>query len=165
LKYKEIDQLSPEALSEWMGTDIFLIKDWKYYPSIPFEGNNAYRYLNIFFIDESDKHIPDEFRDLFFKMHRVVSKKGITMDLQGMAIVNLNHCRQVSFANLLEVFNPKYISFWGVNPAVFKLKIEPMMGAKINQIKMLRFPSYRVLLTDSAKVEKCESNLKFMFGI
>lgn len=161
----EIDQMSPEALSEWMGNEIFLIKDWKYYELIPFEGGNAYRYLNLFFIDQSDKNIPDEFRDLFFKMHRVVSKKGITMDLHGMAIVNLNNCKQVHFDNLLEVFNPKYISFWGVNPAVFKLKIEPMMGGHYKHIKMLRFPSYRMLLTDSAKVERCEANLKFMFGI
>lgn len=147
-----------------MGDELFLVNDLVWYDKVPSEGENKYRYLNIFDY-ENDQIIPDDFREMFFKLHRVISKGEHTMDLSGMAIINLHHVIGIRMKNIFEIFNPKYITLWGVDSEKLGLQVDKMKGVYYNGIKVLNLETSDKVLLDSDLNQKCELYLKHMFDI
>jgi len=159
-----IDQNEVEPLIQLMGDELFLVNDLVWYDQIPSEGENKFRYLNIFDF-ESEHIIPEDFREEFFKLHRVVSKGEYTMDLSGLAAINLHQVSGIRLKNILEKFTPKYITLWGIDSEKLGLKVDKMKGLIHNGVKIMNLETSDKILTDSALYQKCELYLKQMFGI
>jgi len=159
-----IDKNEVEPLIQLMGDELFLLNDLVWYDEIPSEGENKFRYLNIFDF-EKDQIIPEDFREMFFKLHRVVTKGEHTMDLSGLAAINLHQVSGIRMKNIIEKFNPKYITLWGVDSSKLGLEVEKMKGIVLNGIRILNLETTDKVITDSATYQKCELYLKHMFGI
>ncbi|MCO6495311.1 MAG: hypothetical protein J5I91_06500 [Bacteroidetes bacterium] len=153
-----------ESFTQFMGDELFLIQDIVNYDVIPHEGGNKYKYLNLFDFPE-DKCIQEQFKNDFIELHKIISKSGHTMDLEGMCLVNLYQVKGIRLQNLLNVFSPKYISFWGADPQKLGLKILPMKGIIWNGIKILRLDSLDKTFGDTAVKAQTEQFLKYLFGI
>lgn len=161
---QNIDKNAVESFTSFMGDEFFLIQDIVHYGTIPSEGGNKYKYLNIFDFPE-DKVIPDAFRDSFVELHTIISKGGHTMDMEGMCLINLHQVQGIRLQNIIEKLSPKYITFWGSDPQKLGLYIQPMKGMVWNGIKILRLENLEETFADPGLKNKTEQFLKYLFGI
>jgi hypothetical protein len=159
-----IDKNEIESLILLMGKKIDAPKESINYEKFEFEGQNKYRYLNLFDFN-STCHIPEEERDTFFEISRIISKNNFTMDLEGMCMINIANYPHVSISNLIEKLNPKYITLWGVDPEKLNLKIKLYGGALIDKVKIIRLDSLENTISDIQTRNKAETLLKMMFGL
>lgn len=159
-----IDKNEIESLILLMGKKIEAPKESIFYENFQYEGQNKYRYLNLFDFN-STNHIPEEERDLFFEVSRIISKNNFTMDLEGMCMINIANYPHVSISNLIEKLNPKYITLWGVEPEKLNLKIKLYGGAIIDKVKIIRLESLEKTNSNIQTRNKAETLLKMMFGL
>lgn len=159
-----IDKNEIESLILLMGKKIDSPKESIFYDNFEYEGQNKYRYLNLFDFN-STNHIPEEERDTFFEISRIISKNNFTMDLEGMCMINIANYPHVSISNLIEKLNPKYITLWGIEPEKVNLKIKLYGGAIIDKVKIIRLESIEKTNSDVQIRNKAETLLKMMFGL
>jgi hypothetical protein len=159
-----IDKNSPEALMKLMHKSLYLPIDYRWYAQIPSEGENRYKFLNIFEHD-ADVAIPPAQKKLFIETISVLTKGALTMNMEGIAAINTKLTPGIHVRNMVENFNPKYLIFWGANPEHSGLSMQEFSGTYYNKVKVACLPSLEQVAEDSNTKTRCENFLKMMFGI
>jgi hypothetical protein len=158
----EINQ--PEALLNLIGSSFYLPQDRIYYPDIQSEGDNKYRFMNIFHF-EGKNAIPDEHRELFLNLLSSIVKKDKVMQPEGLCAINAANYPGAHMTDLIKQFNPKYICLWGENTHLTGADVKLYGGKIAGNARMIRVDNLETLVANPELKDKTQKLLLNLFGI
>lgn len=147
-----------------MGSSFFLPKDRIVYNEIKSEGENKYRFLNLFSF-EGDEIIPESQREFFLNMLSSIVKKDKVMNLEGICAVNIFNYPGVILKDLIKKFEPKYICLWGLEPETIGVSVKLYGGKLVGNSRLIRVESLEVLAENSELKDKTQKILLNLFGL
>lgn len=159
-----ISENNPEEVSMFLGQELYLVNEPKWYESIRSEGGNKYRFLNIVSHNHTEV-IPPDNKDFFFRMANAIQTERIKMDFDGFCVINVLEYPGLKWKNIEQVFSPKYCIFWGVDPHGFDVNCKYFGGAMLNDCKITYVDSMEAVEKDLDKKKKLWDIIKRMFVI
>lgn len=154
----------PELVQQFMGQELYLIEETKWYKEIKSEGGNRYRFLNVVSVPGTDI-IPPQDRDFFFRVISAVKTEKFTMDADGIAFVNIHEYKGITWENLKEKFSPKYCIFWGTDPHKLGISCRLYGGTISDTCKILYVDALDTIVADPEKKKLLWNRIQRMFGM
>lgn len=159
-----IDKNNVEALIAFMGNEVFIPNDIIHYDTIPFQGGYKFKYLNLFDY-EGENAVPQYFKETFDAFIDLVKKPNKVMDMDGLAVVNLNHFPGISFPNIIDKMQPVFVTLWGVDPLKLGLELAELDGIMIGNLRILRLPNPADIVKNEQLKAKCRVLILNLFRI
>ncbi|MBC7425835.1 MAG: hypothetical protein H7321_04800 [Bacteroidia bacterium] len=131
-----IDKNYPELLHSLMGDELYFITEHTHYEAIESEGENKFRFLNIFKHSEKG-YIPEQQRDFFFKVINNIKTDRFDMALDGLAAINIQEYPGVQWDNLDKLFSPKFCILWDVEPTALGIAVNRYTGIEHNGCRII----------------------------
>ncbi|NQW42008.1 MAG: hypothetical protein HQ463_01065 [Bacteroidetes bacterium] len=157
-----ISEQKTELLNLFLGDEIYLINEPKYYDSIDSEGGNKYRFLNIV-MHTATEIIAPESKDFFFKMANAIQNERINMDADGFAVINISNYPGLTWQNLEKLFSPKFCIFWGVDPFTLNIQCHLNKGLMHNGCKIISVESMEIVKDNLEMKKKLWAMVQRMF--
>lgn len=154
----------PEHVAMFLGQELYLVNEPKWYEQLPSEGGNKYRFLNIVSHNHQEI-IPPDNKNFFFRMANAIQTERINMDADGFCVVNVMEYPGLKWKNIEHLFSPKYCIFWGVDPNSFDISCKFYGGAKINDCKITYVDSMAKVENDVTLKKRLWDIVKRMFEI
>jgi len=154
----------PELSSLFMGEELYVIDEPRYYENIKSEGGNKFRFLNIFSHGGTES-IPPAHRDMFFKIINSIQTDKIKMDADGFAVININGLRGLKWNNLEKNFAPRYCIFWGVDPTPLDVVCKLNGGTIVNDCKIIYVNPINIIAESKDLKQMLWKYIKKMFSI
>jgi hypothetical protein len=164
LNLLKIENNQPEVLLSIMGSRFLLPNDRIVHDEIKTEGENKYRFLNLFSF-EGDDTIPEAHREFFLNMLSSIVKKDKVMNLEGICAVNIFNYPGLILKDLINKFEPKYICLWGIEPETIGVSVKLYGGKLIGNSRLIRVESLDVLSANSELQDKTQKILLNLFGL
>ncbi|MCC6818356.1 MAG: hypothetical protein IT245_05660 [Bacteroidia bacterium] len=159
-----ISENYPELVSLFLGHELYLVNEPKWYEELPSEGGNKFRFLNIVSHNHQEI-IPPDNKDFFFRMANAIQTDRIKMDADGFCVINILDYPGLKWKNIEHLFSPKYCIFWGVDPHSFDINCKFYGGAMENECKITYVDSMDKVEADTASKKKLWDIIKRMFLI
>lgn len=159
-----ISENFPELINQFLGDELYFIKEKVNYQTIASEGGNKYRFLNIMLHDE-EQIIPAGQRDFFFKMANAIRTEMVSMDADGFAVINIKDYEGLTWKNLETLFSPKCCIFWGVDPVTMDIACKKYGGAKYNNCKIIYVDDIKSISENQELKHKLWLLVKRLFGM
>ncbi len=159
-----ISENYPEHINLFLGEELYIINEPKWYESIPSEGGNKYRFLNIV-SHPHEEMIPPEQKDFFFRMTNAIQTDRIKMDADGFCVINIQDYKGLKWKNIVHLFSPKYCIFWGVDPHAMDVSCKFNGGAVIDDCKIIYVDSMDKIEKDVNAKKVLWSFIQRMFGM
>lgn len=151
-------------MSMFIGEELYLINEPKWYEEIQSLGGNKYRFLNIV-SHNHEEIIPPAQKDFFFRMTNAIQTERIKMDADGFAIINIFEYPGLKWNNIEKLFSPKFCVFWGVDPHSFDIACKFNSGALINDCKIIYVDSMDKIESDMNLKKNLWYLIQRMFGM
>lgn len=159
-----ISENYPELVSMFLGDELYLVNEPKWYEELASEGGNKYRFLNIV-SHGNEEIIPPAQKDFFFRMANAIQTDRIKMDADGFCVVNAQNYKGLKWNNLVHLFSPKYCIFWGVDPHSMDVNCKFNGGALLDDCKIIYVDSMDKIETDLTAKKMLWSMIQRMFGM
>lgn len=159
-----ISENFPELINLFLGEELYVVEEAKWYDLIKSEGGNKYRFLNIV-SHPSEEIIPADCRDFFFRMANAIQTERIKMDADGFSVINIADYKGLKWANIEKLFSPKYCIFWGADPYKLDVHCHRNRGIILNECRIISIDSMERISADVDLKKNLWNMVKRMFDM
>ncbi len=160
-----ISETNTEVLLNFMGEELYLVKEAKIYDEINSLGGYKNHFINIINHQNID-FLNDEQRSFFFKMAAAIKNDKIQgMNADDFAIINYANYDGLTWENISKIFNPKYCIFWGINPIEFQMPCGLYKGINHQDCRIIYVDAMDTIMGDIELKKKLWSLVKRMFDM